>query len=157
MEPLLCVVICMRAVCRARGGHANVGSVKATGSYVASAREGGFCRDEGRSDVLEVFLACSRREDALWSGGNVEWISFFTYCAKVRESRRLPIRLPVPSRTVAGGDFLSYREAANCLLPATFEDLQESLGELSNLEVNEVFGDDDCSGEAGRAWGHRVG
>ncbi|MQM01187.1 hypothetical protein Taro_033943 [Colocasia esculenta] len=104
MEPLFWVVICIRAACPVWGGHADVDSVKATGSYVA------FKSRRRAIRVLEVSLVCSRCEDALWSGGNAEWISFFAFLVKVRESGRLLVRLLVPSCTVVKQGLLHHQQ-----------------------------------------------
>ncbi|MQL95129.1 hypothetical protein Taro_027792, partial [Colocasia esculenta] len=37
----------------------------------------------GRFDDLAVLLACSRREDVVWSVGNTVWVLFFTFFTKV--------------------------------------------------------------------------
>ncbi|MQL90879.1 hypothetical protein Taro_023486, partial [Colocasia esculenta] len=53
----------------------------------------------GRFGVGAWFLACSRREDLAWSGGNTKGFSFFAFFTKVKESRRFLFHLPVQSRT----------------------------------------------------------
>ncbi|MQM11841.1 hypothetical protein Taro_044752 [Colocasia esculenta] len=112
------------------GRLADVMSGKATASYVTFSQGRRFRRGEGRSDIFEVYLACSRREDIAWSGGNAVWVSFFAfftegsfptepvtceahpYSFQVRESRRLLILRLVLSRTVAeqGSEMTNRRD-----------------------------------------------
>ncbi|MQL79018.1 hypothetical protein Taro_011456 [Colocasia esculenta] len=80
-------------------------SGKATASYVAfRLRREGFGRTkllqallsqgrifhhgEGRSDILEVFSACSRHEDVAWSRGNAVWVSFFAFFMELSTARK---------------------------------------------------------------------
>ncbi|MQL69304.1 hypothetical protein Taro_001584 [Colocasia esculenta] len=59
-------------------------------------------RSRRRFEVLEVFLAWSRREDVARSGGNAGWLPFFTFFARVGYWRHEPV---VHSRLVVS--FLS--------------------------------------------------
>ncbi|MQL99569.1 hypothetical protein Taro_032294 [Colocasia esculenta] len=94
-------------------------------------QEGFVAVDFGRSDILVLFLAWSRREDVLRSGGNAGVSPFFTIFAKVRESRRLLTPLLVRSRTVA--ELVQIQQAKR----EQFRTLQQ--GNLSMLEYQMRF------------------
>ncbi|MQL96767.1 hypothetical protein Taro_029444 [Colocasia esculenta] len=53
-------------------------------AWRSSARPGeAAARVSWRFEVLVEFSACSRREDVVWSGGNAEGSSVFTFIAKI--------------------------------------------------------------------------
>ncbi|MQM10227.1 hypothetical protein Taro_043116 [Colocasia esculenta] len=65
--------------------------VEQSSHELCSAR--GLCwRISGRFDLSGLGLACSRREDVVWSGGNVVWTPYFACFAKIQQMKREQFR-----------------------------------------------------------------
>ncbi|MQM09782.1 hypothetical protein Taro_042660 [Colocasia esculenta] len=101
--PPLSIDVCMHAKCRALGGLLTSGNPGRTELSQALFDQGGSCCGiSWRFKVLVEFLARSRREDVVRSGGNAEGSPIFTFFTKVGYWTDHPV---VHSRVVAS--FLS--------------------------------------------------